>query len=114
MDQAARFENTRPFPQRGNVRSVSGFALDLTFKLVPTGSGFHKFYSLLENRMKLQIIINYKTYKTYESLTPMLQIIKVRSIARSAFKRFSQSSSLIPFSSLSMDLRCFPFNRRSK
>ncbi len=33
------------------------------------GSGLYKFYSLLGNRMKFQIVINYKTYK---GLTPML------------------------------------------
>ncbi len=52
IDQAGCFENTRPLPQRGKARSVSGFTL----------------LSLLE-----------------------------RNHARSAFKRFSQSPSLIFF-----------------
>ncbi len=52
IDQAWCFENTRPLPQRGKARSVSGFAL----------------LSILE-----------------------------RNYARSAFKRFSQSPSLIFF-----------------
>ncbi len=52
IDQAGCFENTRPLPQRGKARSVSGFAL----------------LSILE-----------------------------RNHARSAFKRFSQSPSLIFF-----------------
>ena len=52
IDQAGCFENTRPLPQRGKARSVSGFAL----------------LSVLE-----------------------------RNHARSAFKRFSPSPSLIFF-----------------
>ncbi len=52
IDQAGCFENTRPLPQRGKARSVSGIAL----------------LSILE-----------------------------RNHARSAFKRFSQSPSLIFF-----------------
>ena len=59
IDQAGCFENTRPLPQRGKARSVSGFALLYLLKR-------------------------------------LLRRCAPRN-ARSAFKRFSQSPSLIFF-----------------